>query len=109
MKGKLFVLLFVLLIALVMYLRKHYDAIRAMKTGVTVNRNGLWIGAHYSPYNRRWCINILPCITWWIVKKGGNVPDRCKLKPIKKTDIAGGMEFYKNADMMISVFNPKNK
>lgn len=50
-----------------------------MKAGILLNKNGCWIGAHYSPYNKRWCINVLPCVTLWITKKGGNVPDKCKI------------------------------
>lgn len=23
----------------------------------------LWVGAHWSPWNRRWCINLIPMIT----------------------------------------------
>lgn len=33
-----------------------------------------WIGAHYSPDNRRWCINLLPCITFCYTKVGGIAP-----------------------------------
>jgi hypothetical protein len=29
--------------------------------GLIFNKGALWIGAHYSPFNRRWCINVLPC------------------------------------------------
>lgn len=47
--------------------------------GILFNRSALWIGAHYSPDNQRWCINILPCATVWITLPGGNVPERAKL------------------------------
>lgn len=23
----------------------------------------LWIGAHWSPQNRQWCVNLIPCVT----------------------------------------------
>lgn len=47
--------------------------------GLFFNRSALWMGAHYSPANRRWCINVLPCTTFWLTLPGGNVPERVKL------------------------------
>lgn len=26
------------------------------------------------PHNKRWCINLIPCFTFWITKPGGNTP-----------------------------------
>ena len=37
-------------------------------------RGSAWIGAHWSPYNRRWCINVLPCVTLWVALSGGRAP-----------------------------------
>lgn len=48
-----------------------------MKMGFLLQKGGLWIGAHYSTYNRRWCINILPCVTIWICMDGGRTPSQC--------------------------------
>ena len=45
-----------------------------MRVGLKIQRGALWLGAHYSPYNRRWCINIVPCVTLWVALKGGKVP-----------------------------------
>lgn len=45
-----------------------------MRAGILFRIGSLWIGAHYSPHNRRWCINVLPCVTLWITLKGGNTP-----------------------------------
>lgn len=45
-----------------------------MTWGVLFNLGSLWVGAHYSKYNRRWCINPLPCCTLWIALPGGRVP-----------------------------------
>lgn len=42
--------------------------------GVLLNRRALWVGLHYSPYNRRYCLQVLPGITFWYIKKGGNLP-----------------------------------
>jgi len=51
-----------------------------MKTcGVLINKSAWWIGAHYSPFNRRWCINALPCVTFWFVLPGGKAPHRSQL------------------------------
>lgn len=47
--------------------------------GILFQRGGMWIGAHYSTYNRRWCINIIPCVTWWICMEGGKAPDRATI------------------------------
>lgn len=42
--------------------------------GVLVRKESLWIGAHYSPTERRWCINLIPCVTIFVVFPGGNLP-----------------------------------
>lgn len=45
-----------------------------LQTGIIVRLGSFWVGAHYSEYNRRWCINYLPCVTVWVVLPGGTVP-----------------------------------
>lgn len=45
-----------------------------MKAGVLFRWGSVWIGAHWSPNNKRLCINVLPCVTVWIVFPGGNKP-----------------------------------
>lgn len=45
-----------------------------MYGGILINCNAWWVGAHWSPYNKRLCINLLPCITIWFVFDGGNLP-----------------------------------
>jgi len=45
-----------------------------MQIGALFNPYGFWIGAHYSAYNKRLCINVLPMLTVWIVFKGGVRP-----------------------------------
>jgi hypothetical protein len=47
--------------------------------GVIFQPGALWIGAHYSRLNRRWCINVLPCLTVWFTLRGGKVPARSGL------------------------------
>lgn len=50
-----------------------------MKWGILFRWRSLWIGAHWSPYNRRLCINLLPMITLWIVWPGGITPSQERL------------------------------
>lgn len=45
-----------------------------MKIGILYQPGALWIGAHYSPFCKRWCINIIPLITFWIMLEGGKEP-----------------------------------
>ncbi len=47
-----------------------------VRCGLLFRWSSLWVGAHYSPYNRRWCINLVPCVTLWITLKGGRVPSK---------------------------------
>jgi len=44
------------------------------RCGVLVHAGSLWVGAHYSTFDRRWCINVLPCVTLWVTLPGGLVP-----------------------------------
>lgn len=53
-----------------------YSSIRGVRFGALLNKGSLWVGAHYSAYNRRWCINVLPCLTVWIALPGGKVPSK---------------------------------
>ncbi len=45
-----------------------------MKAGILVRGGSAWVGVHWSSYNRRFCINLVPFVTIWITLKGGNVP-----------------------------------
>lgn len=45
-----------------------------MKFGLIVNWRSLWVGAHWSTFNKRLCVNLIPCVTLWVTAKGGNVP-----------------------------------
>ena len=33
-----------------------------------------WIGVHYSYKEKRICINLLPCLTFWFIFEGGEPP-----------------------------------
>ncbi len=45
-----------------------------MKAGFLFNPRAFWIGVHYSPFNRRLCINVIPFVTIWVAFEGGNAP-----------------------------------
>lgn len=49
-----------------------------MRFGALFNPYAFWLGAHYSAYNKRLCINVLPMLTIWIVFDGGTVPKPCR-------------------------------
>jgi hypothetical protein len=42
--------------------------------GLLLNLSSMWIGAHYSPAHKRLCVNLLPCVTLWWTKPGGQLP-----------------------------------
>lgn len=46
----------------------------SVEWGVLFNWRSFWVGCHYSRYNRRFCINLIPGFTFWITKKGGKRP-----------------------------------
>jgi hypothetical protein len=56
-----------------------YNVLALLQCGILFNTGAWWIGVHYSPYNKRYCINVLPCITIWISLPDGNVPARSKM------------------------------
>ncbi len=45
-----------------------------MKFGLLHRWGSLWVGAHWSPGNKRLCINVIPTITLWITLKDGIPP-----------------------------------
>ena len=45
--------------------------------GVVFQPGAVWLGMHYSKYDRRFCINLVPFLTLWISRAGGRAP----LKP----------------------------
>lgn len=47
-----------------------------MKIGIIIRVHSFWIGLHYSEFNKRYCLNILPCCTIWWIKKNGNIPNK---------------------------------
>lgn len=45
-----------------------------MKTGLLFRWGSAWIGCHWSPYNKRLCVNVIPFVTVWVCLPGGNPP-----------------------------------
>lgn len=45
-----------------------------MKAGVLFRLGSAWVGVHWSAYNRRFCINLVPFVTLWVTLPGGITP-----------------------------------
>ena len=45
-----------------------------MKVGYLFRLTRAWVGFRWSPFNKRLCINLLPCVTIWVALPGGNEP-----------------------------------
>lgn len=52
----------------------HAECAAGVRAGVLFRMASCWIGAHWSDYNRRLCLNLLPFVTVWITLPGGKVP-----------------------------------
>lgn len=44
------------------------------KSGWIFRWKSFWIGLHYSDFNNRYCLNPIPCVTYWWIGEGGKVP-----------------------------------
>ena len=47
---------------------------QGFRMGLKFRLGSLWMGAHWSPQNKRLCINLIPCVTLWVVLPGGVAP-----------------------------------
>jgi hypothetical protein len=47
-----------------------------IRYGVIFRLESWWIGVHWSPKNRRLCINLIPMLTFWISLRDGITPDQ---------------------------------
>lgn len=58
--------------------KNYYYAKRTNCTevGLLVNPTSWWVGVQYSKHNKRWCINVIPCVTLCITLAGGIVPSQ---------------------------------
>ena len=45
-----------------------------MKYGLIFQVGAWWLGVHYSDYNKRYCINLIPCFTIWVAMPDGHTP-----------------------------------
>jgi hypothetical protein len=45
-----------------------------MSIGIILQKGALWIGVHYSPTEKRYCINLIPGVTIWIATAEGRGP-----------------------------------
>ncbi|WP_323162835.1 hypothetical protein [Stenotrophomonas maltophilia] len=52
----------------------HADGEACIRVGLLLRWASGWVGAHWSNYNRRLCVNLLPFVTLWITLPGGKVP-----------------------------------
>jgi len=44
------------------------------RAGLLFRSGNFWVGVHYSKHNKRFCINLIPFITFWITLPGGYTP-----------------------------------
>lgn len=44
------------------------------RLGLLFRLGSFWVGIHYSYKEKRICVNVLPCITFWFTLKGGVAP-----------------------------------
>lgn len=65
------------------YRLKNYQIIEMaddVQVHLIVRLRSFWIGAHYSSYNNRLCVNVLPGITVALTFPGGLTPDTTEFK-----------------------------
>jgi hypothetical protein len=44
--------------------------------GILFRWQSWWVGAHWSDYNRRLCVNFVPFFTVWVTEANGKVPEQ---------------------------------
>lgn len=49
-----------------------------MKPYILFQPGALWIGAHYSTEQNRWCIQLIPMLTLCLVLEGGTPPKKIR-------------------------------
>lgn len=50
---------------------KEWGGTSQFAVGIVFRPGSLWVGAHWSKYNRRLCLNLLPMVTIWFTLPGG--------------------------------------
>lgn len=48
--------------------------VHRLSAGVLFRFASAWVGMHWSPYNRRLCVNLVPFLTVWVALPGGMRP-----------------------------------
>ena len=61
-----------------------------MKTGFLFRWGSAWVGAHYSKHNRRWCVNPLPFVTFWVTLPGGKTPQEERSTVLRSSNAGPG-------------------
>lgn len=51
--------------------KMNSDKHRDIKWGILFRWQSFWIGAHWSDYNKRLCVNLIPFFTIWFTPQGG--------------------------------------
>lgn len=59
------------------------------RCGLLFRLASFWIGVHYSSFDRRFCINFLPFVTFWLALPGGQVPKSANATPEPAVDSMG--------------------
>lgn len=49
-----------------------------MSFGLVFRWGSLWVGGHWSPENKRLCVNLIPFVTFWFTLPGGVLPQQGK-------------------------------
>ena len=49
------------------------------RAGIIVQPGAWWLGVHYSTEEKRFCINVIPCVTLWVALPSGRVPKKSSL------------------------------
>ncbi len=49
------------------------------KLGLLFRWGSFWMGVHYSKACKRYCINLIPCVTIWYTKNNGFPVDTNKM------------------------------
>lgn len=52
----------------------HHPSVPGWAWGLLFNPYALWVGSHYSKHHKRYCINLIPGLTLWVTKRGGQEP-----------------------------------
>ena len=55
-------------------IRLQRGPLRGCTVGLLMNKHSAWVGLHYSSWNRRACLNVLPFVTLWLALEGGTEP-----------------------------------